>query len=437
MVISVSDVHKKFRSYQDKNNELKGKLLFHKRNEYKERWVLNGVSFQAERGESIGLIGENGCGKSTMLKLMSRIIYPDMGSIEINGRVSSLIELGAGFHPHMSGRENIFTNASIFGLSKREIEKRVQAIIDFSELGWYIDNPVRTYSTGMYMRLAFSVAINVDADVLLIDEILAVGDANFQAKCFERLRELKAAGVTTVIVTHDMNAIERFCTQALWINDGKIAAGGGVSKVIDAYLAYMNEKNFERLSENRGAAKDGGEENINGAGATAEESQEENGESEPEGAEVKDDGATDANAVRFGLKYVEIEKAQMFDKNGAERTVFRSGEQIKIVIKYKANKKIDNYVFGFAFATLENNVIAGTNTMLDGIHISRIKESGTATLVLESVNLNAGKYILHLAIEDENGTPMDYCRDFLRFNIVTSKQLAGIVNFPHEWVIEQ
>ena len=189
-----------------------------------------------------------------MLKMMTKILYPDKGMISIQGRVSSLIELGAGFHPDMSGRENIYTNASIFGLTKREIDKRLQDIIDFSELRDFIDNPVRTYSSGMYMRLAFSVAINVDADVLLIDEILAVGDANFQIKCFNHLRNLKAKGVTIVLVTHDTNTIENFCNKAIWINDGKLMMCDKSSKVVDSYINYMNEKRYLQLSSSQDSA---------------------------------------------------------------------------------------------------------------------------------------------------------------------------------------
>lgn len=190
VVIEVKDVTKSFKIYTDKGKMLKEKILFRNRNRYEMRNVLKGISFEVKRGESIGLIGNNGCGKSTTLKLLSKIIYPNSGSIQIAGRVSSLIELGAGFHPDMSGRENIFINAAIFGLSRKETEKRLDSIIEFSELEEFIDNPVRTYSSGMYMRLAFSVAISVDADILLIDEILAVGDTNFQAKCFNKLREI-------------------------------------------------------------------------------------------------------------------------------------------------------------------------------------------------------------------------------------------------------
>ena len=177
VVISVKNITKSFRLYQDRSVTLKERALFSKRNQYKVHEVLKGISFSVKRGEAIALIGKNGCGKSTTLKMLSRIMYPDSGTIEMKGRVSALIELGAGFHPDMTGRENIYINAAIFGLSRKEIDERLQDIIDFSELGEYIDSPVRTYSSGMYMRLAFSVAINVDADVLLIDEILAVGDA--------------------------------------------------------------------------------------------------------------------------------------------------------------------------------------------------------------------------------------------------------------------
>ena len=224
--IEVRDLTKKFKVFYDKGNQLKEKILFHNRNRYENRWVLNGISFNVRRGEAVGLIGHNGCGKSTTLKLLTKIIYPDSGTIEMRGRVSSLIELGAGFHPDMSGRENIYTNASIFGLSKKEIDARVAQIIEFSELEEFIDNPVRTYSSGMYMRLAFSVAINVDADILLIDEILGVGDAHFQEKCFEKLQSIKKNGTTIVIVSHSMGQIEDICDRSIWIDKGKIRMEG-------------------------------------------------------------------------------------------------------------------------------------------------------------------------------------------------------------------
>ena len=249
-VIEVHNVWKTFRVYFDKGSSLKEKALFHNRSRYENRTVLKGVAFSVAKGEAVGLIGRNGCGKSTLLKLLSRIMYPDQGTIEVQGRVSSLIELGAGFHPDMSGRENIYTNASIFGLTQHEIDARLQQIIDFSELHDFIDNPVRTYSSGMYMRLAFSVAINVDADVLLIDEILAVGDAAFQAKCFKKLKEIKARGTTIVIVSHSLGQIEEFCERSIWIDQGKVRMVGTPSQVHPCYLDYMNGGSGEPMEEN-------------------------------------------------------------------------------------------------------------------------------------------------------------------------------------------
>lgn len=240
--IEVKNVKKKFKVYFDKGSQLKERILFRNRNRYEERWVLDDVSFEVKKGEAIGLIGHNGCGKSTTLKLLTRIMYPDSGSIELKGRVSSLIELGAGFHPDMSGRENIYTNASIFGLTKKEIDERLDDIIEFSEMEPFLDNPVRTYSSGMYMRLAFSVAINVNADILLIDEILAVGDVNFQAKCFNKLREIKAQGTTIVIVSHSMGQIEQICDRSIWIHEGKIKAEGPPRDIDMEYLNFMGEK---------------------------------------------------------------------------------------------------------------------------------------------------------------------------------------------------
>jgi len=242
--VEVSNVTKSFRVYFDKGHTLKEKMLFKKRRVYEERKVLDKISFQVKKGEAVGLVGHNGCGKSTMLKLLTRIIYPDSGSIEMKGRVSSLIELGAGFHPDMSGRDNIYTNAAIFGLKRKEIERRLEDIIQFSELGQYIDNPIRTYSSGMYMRLAFSVAINVDADILLIDEILAVGDASFQAKCIDWLRQLKRDGKTMIIVSHSLGQIESLCDRTIWINDGKICCEGRPSAVHPRYLEYMGRNHM-------------------------------------------------------------------------------------------------------------------------------------------------------------------------------------------------
>lgn len=236
--IVVSNVTKSFNIYLDKSNTIKESILsFLKRNHKEQRTVLDNISLNIKKGEAVALIGVNGSGKSTLLKLMTKIIYPNKGKISTYGKLSSLLELGAGFHMDFSGRENIYFNASIFGLTKKEIDERIQAIIDFSELEEHIDNPVRTYSSGMYMRLAFSVAINVDADILLIDEILAVGDQHFQEKCLNKMNELRNLGKTMVFVTHSIDQIQKLCNRAIWLSDGKIKKDGEVTEVINEYLS--------------------------------------------------------------------------------------------------------------------------------------------------------------------------------------------------------
>lgn len=234
--IIVDKVYKKFRLVYDKPYTLKERIVFWKNSKVNYHEVLKNINLEIKKGETVALIGVNGSGKSTLLKLMTKIIYPTSGQIITNGKLTSLLELGAGFHPDFTGRENIYFNASIFGLTAAEIDARVQDIIDFSELGDFIEAPVRTYSSGMYMRLAFAVAINVDAEILLIDEILAVGDKHFQDKCFAKLEELKNSNKTIVIVSHNLNSIQKLCNRAIWIYNGEVRRDGNTKEVIDDYL---------------------------------------------------------------------------------------------------------------------------------------------------------------------------------------------------------
>ena len=236
IAIEVKNLYKNFTVCYDKANTIKEKLIRLGKGKKEEREILKNINLQIKRGEVVGLIGVNGSGKSTLLKLMTKIIYPSKGTVETQGKLTSLLELGAGFHPDFSGRENIYFNASIFGLTRKEIDERLNQIIEFSELESFIDNPVRTYSSGMYMRLAFSVAINVDAEILLIDEILSVGDEHFQEKCFKKLEDLKAEGKTIVFVTHGMGSVKRFCTRAIWLHHGEIKKDGEVDEVIKEYV---------------------------------------------------------------------------------------------------------------------------------------------------------------------------------------------------------
>lgn len=234
--ITIKNLYKSFNVFYDKPSTLKERLVFWNHKKAETRTVLEDISIDIKKGETVALIGVNGSGKSTLLKLMTKIIYPTKGTVETDGKLTSLLELGAGFHQDFTGRENIYFNASIFGLTKKEIDKRLDDIIEFSELQEFIDNPVRTYSSGQYMRLAFSIAINVDAEILLIDEILAVGDQHFQEKCYAKLKELRDSDKTIVIVSHSLDALKQICTRGVWINNGKVEMDGKIDEVIDNYL---------------------------------------------------------------------------------------------------------------------------------------------------------------------------------------------------------
>lgn len=428
IAISVKDVHKSFKIYYDKGQSFKEKILFRNRNKYGNREVLKGISFDVKKGEAIGLIGKNGCGKSTLLKLMTQIIYPDKGSIKMNGRISSLIELGAGFHPDMSGRENIYTNASIFGLNRKEIDARIKQIIDFSELEEFIDNPVRTYSSGMYMRLAFAVAINVDADILLIDEILAVGDANFQAKCFNKLREIKANGTTIAIVSHALGQIEQICERSVWIEDGKIFSTGKSIDVISDYKCFMNEKMYEDISKQENIENEIDKNNIN-------DTVKKNEIDKNNVNDTAKENDIDYSKNRFGLKYIEIANVIMRSKDGKDTHIFKANEPLDIEIYYKVNKPLKEYNFGMGFYTLEGQCIVGCNTQLDNIKVLHKSNSGVIKYTMPHIPLLSGKYILQIAVVDINATPMDFYRDYCHFEIISNDRSAGLVSFEHKWII--
>ncbi|WP_297237790.1 ABC transporter ATP-binding protein [uncultured Faecalicoccus sp.] len=255
--IEVRNMSKSFKIEYDRANTLKDKLLFWNRGNVEVHQVLRNINLNIKKGETVALIGTNGSGKSTLLKLMTKIIFPSEGTIKTYGKLTSLLELGAGFHQDFTGRENIYFNASIFGLTRKEIDQRIDKIIEFSELEDFIDNPIRTYSSGMYMRLAFSVAINVDADILLIDEILAVGDQHFQDKCYAKLEELKDSGKTIVIVTHSLGEVKKLCHRAIWIYKGELKLDGDPIYVIDEYLkqSAIDHKEERKKAKEKGEFK--------------------------------------------------------------------------------------------------------------------------------------------------------------------------------------
>ncbi|SHK68125.1 ABC-2 type transport system ATP-binding protein [Anaerocolumna jejuensis DSM 15929] len=424
--IEVKNVKKKFKVYYDKGRSLKERILFRNRNHYEERWVLNGISINIKKGEAVGLIGHNGCGKSTTLKLLTRIMYPDEGTIEIMGRVSSLIELGAGFHPDMSGRENIYTNASIFGLNRKEIDNRINDIIEFSELGKYLDNPVRTYSSGMYMRLAFSVAINVDAEVLLIDEILAVGDANFQSKCLNKLREIKAKGTTIVIVSHSLNQIEQICDRCIWIKEGLIYKDNVPSEVVYQYMDYMGEKNrnFDKTVSKK--------EKIQDDNTTSTPQKDTDKTTEVNTFNQPNDTSQDSSLD----KIASIIQAELVHEDGRTGNRFKTGEKVILQIKYSSKPELlDEPIIGLKLYRNDNIISYGTNTQNERIKVD-LKKEGVINLYIDKLNLIAGEYILDIAIRSQHMFAYDYKSHAIKFTIYNSIYEEGIIHLDHEWKFE-
>lgn len=417
IAISVENISKKFKVYFDKSISLKEKVLFQSRRKYEERTVLENICFRVKKGEALGIIGQNGCGKSTMLKLLTKIMYPDAGQIVTDGRISALIELGAGFHPDLSGRENIYTNAAIFGLNHSEINRRIQDIIAFSELGDYIDNPVRTYSSGMYMRLAFSVAINVDADILLVDEILAVGDASFQAKCFNRLREIKASGTTIVIVSHSLGQIEQICDRSIWIHDGKIRADGLPREVHPAYLNYMAQQLVEHSSEP--------------VQQPPEECAKEQPQAEEEPPEEKEHEKT-----RWGNGAVRFTHIRLLDQKGEEKSAFLTGEPMTIEMSYQVNGPLQNPACGIGIFRDDGVHCYGVNTQIDRIKGLALKSEGTIRFEVKENLLLSGNYTLDVAIHTEDGFAYDYYRYAKRFQMVDRENEAGMIRLPHGWIVD-
>lgn len=427
--IEVKNVTKKFKLYHDKGKMLKERAISWKRNKFEERWVLNGISFSVKKGEAIGLIGHNGCGKSTTLKLLTRIMYPTDGSIEIQGRVSSLLELGAGFHPDLSGRENIYINASIFGLTKREIDKRLDKIIEFSELEEFIDNPVRTYSSGMYMRLAFSVAINVDADVLLIDEILAVGDVNFQSKCFNKLMEIKKKGTTIVLVSHSTDQIEQICERSIWIHEGLIRADGSPRDVHRQYLKFMGEQRNDRQKEESVAEQSEKveEEAHNNNIETVEVNN-----TEPKNLKNCGEDVEFKERMR-GNGYAKITCINSYDENGEIRSVFETGSKLIFKIKYKMFREVHGAWFGLCIFRNDGFRCYGTNSKVDNKIIDTLNQDGEFEITFPQIGLLPGKYYVDVCIGTREDDMLDYLDTVNDFEIYSTTPEIGLCKMPYEW----
>ncbi|KLU59392.1 teichoic acids export ATP-binding protein TagH [Peptococcaceae bacterium CEB3] len=426
-VIEANDVWKMFRLYHDRAPTLKEKVLFSHRRKHDELWVLKGVDLKVEKGRTLGLIGQNGSGKSTFLKLLTRIIYPDRGNIKITGKVSSLLELGAGFHPDFSGLENIYMNAAIFGLTKKEIDRRLEEIVDFSELEEFIDSPVRTYSSGMYMRLAFSIAINVDPDILLVDEILAVGDEGFQKKCFNKMKSFKSQGATIVIVSHSLSQLEMLCDELAWLHEGVLLEQGIPADVIGKYRTEVFAAE-DRRAETKGKL-------------LAEHLREE-AKSEPDrnSADAPGEGSGSAQTTqpkRRGDGSVEITGVLFMDGRGRGKTRFESGEPCVIEMHCRKHRPVDKLIFGIAIYRNDDIWCYGTNTLIDRYQtdVQFLGEEIIVRANIDKLNLVEGEYYLNVACSDGLATEYDYLVRCLDFAVYSQVKDVGVCRLEHHWEI--
>ena len=380
--------------------------------------ALDDVSFEVPRGSTFAVIGENGSGKSTLLKLVAGITKPTRGSLQVDGRVSALIELGAGFHPEISGRENVVINGIMLGLTRKEIDRRFDEIVEFAELADFIDAPVKTYSSGMYMRLGFAVAIHVDPEVLLIDEVLAVGDEAFTRKCLDKIAEFRRRGKTILFVTHTLGLVEKMCDDALWLRHGKAVRRGDPRRIVDAYLTYVAGGEDERLAAGQARAL---------AASLGEGPGEAGAEGPPQG---------DYRAGRWGSRAVEIRAVRFLDARGRPRHVFVPGETVSVSLDVHAREPVDDFVFGIGLFSAEGTSVYGTNTDIEGFVPRRLHGSAEVRLVLEGLSLVEGTYLLDVAAHRRDGTPYDYHRGLHSLRVKSRVKDVGLYRPVHHWTFE-
>ena len=368
--------------------------------------ALREITFTVQQGQVLGIIGRNGSGKSTLLKLLVGIYRPDRGKMRVYGKVGALLELGAGFHPEFSGRENILINGMVLGLSKREVWQRFDAIVRFAGLEGCIDEPVKTYSSGMYMRLGFAVAVHAAPDILLIDEILAVGDETFQQKCFDKLAAFRRLGKTIVLVSHDLATVERWSDKALWLDNGVIQERGTPRRVIDRYReGLLAQEEKAALAEHQHIT------------------------------DAVQDAVAMEKSNRWGSQEVTIMAVQMLDVAGKERYVYQSEEQTRVVIHYRVYGQVEDPVFGIAILRGDGLWCYGSNTDIEQITLPPLGEEGTVAIFLERLSLIAGTYFLDVAVHARNGYPYDYHHHLYAFTVQSELRDVGVFRIPHRWVI--
>jgi ABC-2 type transport system ATP-binding protein len=392
--VEVNGVSKRFRLYHERNQSLKAAFMRGRRAKYDEFWALRDVSFEVSAGKTYGLIGHNGSGKSTLLKCMAGILVPDKGSLQTRGKVSALLELGAGFHPELSGRDNVYLNGSILGMSKKQIDAQFDEIVHFAGLEQFIDTPVKNYSSGMYVRLGFSVAINVDPEILMVDEVLAVGDEAFQRKCMEKFKQFRDEGRTVVIVSHALGTMRTMCDEVAWLDHGELVGVGKPSELVDEYVGASHEDRTEDQGPNRGR--------------------------------------------RWGSGELQVNEVELLT-SGRHVSRVATGDQVTIRLHYRATQSIDEPVFGIALHTLDGQHVTGPNTRDVELSTGVVSGEGHVDLAVPRLMLTPGTYELTVAAYDHSLVhAYDHREKVLRFDVSPGdpKDQFGIISLGGSWALD-
>ena len=391
-VVRVCHLSKRFRLFHERHQSLKQSLLNRRRSQHEDFWALRDISFDVREGETFGIVGHNGSGKSTMLKCLTGILQPDAGTVAVDGTVSALLELGAGFHPELSGRENIFLNAAILGLSRRQVQDRYDEIVEFSGLEQFIDTPVKNYSSGMFVRLGFAVAVNVDPDVLIIDEVLAVGDAEFQAKCGDKIAEYRDRQKTIVLVTHSMDDVNRLCNRAAWIDHGRLRMIGPPAEITDSYLDTAHQGRTVQVND----------------------------------------------AMRWGTGTARITDVALLDGDERPVPIPRSGEPLAIQFTLTAEQPVTRPELTLTIFDQGGTLVTEVGTRSRDVHIDRVAGACTVTLRLDRLALSEGTYEMTAALRDTLGQEeYDVRNRFVRFDVLKGVETdGGLVTLGGTWTVE-
>ena len=411
IAIKVSNLTKIYKLYDKPALRLKEALSVTKKKYHKDFQALNDVSFEIQKGEMLGIIGKNGAGKSTILKIITGVLTPTSGTVEINGKISALLELGAGFNPEYTGIENVYLNGTMIGFTKEEMDKKIDDIIGFADIGDFINQPVKTYSSGMFARLAFAVAINVEPDILIVDEALSVGDVFFQAKCYKKLEDLKNSGKTILFVTHDMGSVMKYCNRAIIFNAGSIVAQGNPAEMIDIYKKILvgqfdgDKKDVDDLIE-----RDTPTELMENAKRS-----EKKAGLEP-GTKWQDYMLVNPNSQIYGDKRAEIVDFGIFDENGEITNTIYKFKDFSIRMKIRFNETIENPIFAFSIKDIKGTELTGTNTVIEKTDTGVIRQGEEAEIEFrQKMILQGGQYLLLLG-----------CTGFERDNLVVYNRLYVI-----------